>query len=106
MKEEDVPRVCFMERQGKMAQGIGAWNNVLEVMTWAGMLASVAIPIANMSSEVPLSRNGKIVLFCAIEHVLICLKLFVGAVIQEEPSAVTLTRERREYARHKFHVSK
>lgn len=56
------------------ATGIGAWNDIVELLAWLGLMTSVAIPIMNREFFRQYSPEAKLVFFFVVEHILALLK--------------------------------
>jgi len=77
------------------ADGIGDWNTVISLLSWAGVLSSVAIPLVNLKYLDHLSVPQKLLLFFVIEHILVAVRLVVNWCLPTESQGADLMLKRR-----------
>eukprot|EP00927_Polykrikos_kofoidii_P019500 TRINITY_DN1911_c0_g1_i1.p1 TRINITY_DN1911_c0_g1~~TRINITY_DN1911_c0_g1_i1.p1 ORF type:complete len:767 (-),score=85.10 TRINITY_DN1911_c0_g1_i1:231-2531(-) len=77
--------------------GIGAWNQMIDLVAWMGVFTTVAIPIVNLNYFDHLPIAHKLTMAFGIEHLFIFLKIMWSAAIPTETSSVELMLRRREY---------
>jgi len=88
---------CNLQRpfpQG--SQGIGSWQNALEVMTFLGVLMTVSFSIFVMRPLRDRPMWEKFVIFVLSEHVMLLLNLFVRTQFPKKPHDVFQVAETNE----------
>lgn len=93
----DAWKLCsvHLRPRPRVASGIGAWNSVLEVLSWAGICTSVAIPILNLHYLDDKTLVEKVMIFFAVERAMFLLKALFFA-IPTMPARVELMMARRQ----------
>jgi len=77
------------------ADGIGDWNTVISLLSWAGVVSSVAIPLVNLKYLDRFSLFQKLLLFFVIEHILVAVRLIVNWCLPKESVGADLMLKRR-----------
>lgn len=95
----DAWKLCSVYRRtwAFRTSGIGAWNDVLELLSWLGLMTSVAIPVLNMKAMDGYTLEQKFLIFFGIEHILILAKVVTGHSLTEVSPSTKLMMDRRQY---------
>jgi len=83
-----------------LSKGIGSWNQVIDALTWVGLVFYVGTPI--MNSESDWSDEARILTFFVSEHVILAAKVLLMMMIPLEPARAKLLAQRRQYVRDKL----
>jgi hypothetical protein len=82
-----------------MCAGIGSWNQVIECLSWIGLIFYVGVPILNCHITDHLDPQTKLLLLFVAEHAVILVKVVTNSFFGLEPKEATLLLERRRYVK-------
>lgn len=77
----DAWKLCYLTKRPypEESKGIGLWYDILQVMSFLGVMTNVAIVIFTTNVFDGLDNGEKWLMFVVIEHVMIALKLLIAA---------------------------
>ena len=82
------------------AEDIGAWMQILELMSLAAVATNVGVlcfTSTKFASMMNLNDTQRVWAFVILEHIIICVKLFLSYSISDVPEWVTLRVARDAY---------
>jgi len=84
----DAWKLCHLTKRPYPAEskGIGLWYDILQVMSFLGVMTNVAIVIFTADVFDGLDNVEKWILFVGLEHVMIILKLLIAAYTPDKPT--------------------
>jgi hypothetical protein len=89
-----------------MCQGIGKWNDIIDMLSWIGLIFYVGVPILNCHLTEELPRATKMLALFLAEHAVVIVKLLSRSLFSAEPKEARLLHDRRSYAKDALLIGK
>lgn len=102
IRTDALKRLLAMQRPtpSERAEDIGAWMQILELMSLAAVATNVGVlcfTSTKFASMMNLNDTQRVWAFVILEHIIICVKLFLSYSISDVPEWVTLRVARDAY---------
>lgn len=102
IRTDAMKRLLFTQRPApsERAEDIGAWMNVLELMSLAAVATNVGVlcfTSKKLATDLNLDATQRVWAFIFLEHLVLIIKLFIAGAISDVPEWVTLRLARDQY---------
>jgi len=102
IRTDAMKRLLFTQRPApsERAEDIGAWMNVLELMSLAAVATNVGVlcfTSKKLATDLNLDATQRVWAFILLEHLVLIIKLFIAGAISDVPEWVTLRLARDQY---------
>jgi len=102
IRTDAMKRLQGMQRPApsERAEDIGAWLNILELMSLAAVATNIGVlcfTSNKLATDFKLTGEQRVWTFVIMEHIVVCVKLFMAGSISDRPDWVTKRLARDEY---------
>jgi len=105
IRTDAYKRLLGMQRPApsERAEDIGAWLNILELMSLAAVATNVGVlcfTSNKITNDFKLTPEQRVWTFVILEHIVVCVKLFFAGAINDRPDWVVKRLAKDEYMLH------